>query len=68
MRADIDYGFTEAATTMGRIGVKVWVYKGDVLPEAEVVSEMLTTETSMETTQGTPRNVTKQPKVTESEG
>lgn len=43
MRADIDYGFTEAHTTMGRIGVKVWVYKGDILPEAEVVSEMLTT-------------------------
>jgi len=43
MRADMDYGFTEAATTMGRIGVKVWIYKGDVLPEAEVVSEMLTT-------------------------
>jgi small subunit ribosomal protein S3 len=43
MRADIDYGFTEAATTMGRIGVKVWIYKGDVLPEAEVVSEMIST-------------------------
>ena len=35
IRADIDYGFTEAATVMGRIGVKVWVYKGDVLPEKE---------------------------------
>lgn len=43
LRADIDYGFTEAHTTMGRIGVKVWVYKGDVLPEAEITSEMLTT-------------------------
>jgi small subunit ribosomal protein S3 len=67
MRADIDYGFTEAATTMGRIGVKVWVYKGDVLPEAEVVSEMLTTETGMGKTQGTAGNVVKQSKVTESE-
>ncbi|MCX5760696.1 MAG: 30S ribosomal protein S3, partial [Gemmatimonadetes bacterium] len=28
LRADIDYGFTEAATTYGRIGVKVWIYKG----------------------------------------
>ena len=36
LRADIDYGFIEAHTTMGRIGVKVWIYKGDVLPEAEV--------------------------------
>jgi small subunit ribosomal protein S3 len=35
IRADIDYGFTEAHTTMGRLGVKVWIYKGDVLPEAK---------------------------------
>ncbi len=34
LRADIDYGFAEAATTYGRIGVKVWVYKGEVLTEA----------------------------------
>jgi len=33
LRADIDYGFYEARTTFGRIGVKVWIYKGDVLPE-----------------------------------
>jgi small subunit ribosomal protein S3 len=33
LRADIDYGFTEAVTTMGRIGIKVWIYKGQVLPE-----------------------------------
>jgi small subunit ribosomal protein S3 len=33
LRADIDYGFTEAKTTMGRIGVKVWIYKGDILPQ-----------------------------------
>lgn len=43
LRADIDYGFTEAHTAMGRIGVKVWVYKGDILPEVEFTSEMLTT-------------------------
>jgi len=30
LRADIDYGFYEARTTFGRIGVKVWIYKGDV--------------------------------------
>ena len=35
LRADIDYGFAEARTTYGRIGVKVWVYKGEVLPEAK---------------------------------
>ena len=33
LRADIDYGFTEACTTLGRIGVKVWIYKGQILPE-----------------------------------
>ena len=35
LRADIDYGFTEARTTLGRIGIKVWIYRGDVLPEVE---------------------------------
>ena len=35
LRADIDYGFAEAATTYGRIGVKVWVYKGEVLKGAK---------------------------------
>jgi len=39
LRADIDYGFTEAHTTLGRIGVKVWIYKGDILPEPKVVEE-----------------------------
>ena len=33
LRADVDYGFTEAATTYGRIGVKVWIYKGEVLTQ-----------------------------------
>lgn len=33
LRADVDYGFAEARTTYGRIGVKVWIYKGQVLPE-----------------------------------
>ena len=34
LRADIDYGLAEAATDFGRIGVKVWIYKGDILPES----------------------------------
>ena len=34
LRADIDYGFAEAATTYGRIGVKAWIYKGEVLQDA----------------------------------
>ena len=36
LRADIDYGFAEADTTYGKIGVKVWIYKGEVLPEKPV--------------------------------
>ena len=35
LRANIDYGLVHAHTTYGRIGVKVWVYKGDVMPEAK---------------------------------
>ncbi|MBE7041863.1 MAG: 30S ribosomal protein S3, partial [Ruminococcaceae bacterium] len=35
LRADIDYGFAEANTTYGKIGVKVWIYKGEVLPESK---------------------------------
>ena len=35
LRANIDYGFAEAKTTYGRIGVKVWIYKGQVLPKAK---------------------------------
>ena len=35
LRANIDYGFAEAKTTYGRLGVKVWIYKGQVLPKAK---------------------------------
>jgi small subunit ribosomal protein S3 len=35
LRADIDYGFAEADTTYGKLGVKVWIYKGEVLPQAK---------------------------------
>jgi small subunit ribosomal protein S3 len=37
LRADIDYGFAEANTTFGKIGVKVWIYKGEILPTKKVV-------------------------------
>ena len=49
LRADIDYGFAEAHTIMGRIGVKVWIYKGDIMPE--VKEKSATAETS-EVSQG----------------
>ena len=39
LRADIDYGFHEADTTYGKIGVKVWIYKGEVLPTKKVKAE-----------------------------
>lgn len=39
LRADIDYGFTEAHTTYGTIGVKVWIFKGEILNTASVVDE-----------------------------
>ena len=39
LRADIDYGIAESLTTYGRIGVKVWIYKGDVLPDVEEKTE-----------------------------
>ena len=40
LRADIDYGLAEAATEFGRIGVKVWIYKGDILPETPLEPEI----------------------------
>jgi small subunit ribosomal protein S3 len=45
IRADIDYGFAEAATTYGRIGIKVWIYKGEVLSQT-----LRTTPRTMDTT------------------
>ena len=40
LRADIDYGFAEADTTYGKLGVKVWIYKGEVLPTAKKENEL----------------------------
>jgi len=44
IRANIDYGLVEAHTVMGRIGVKVWIYKGDIIPEMK--EKNVTAETS----------------------
>jgi small subunit ribosomal protein S3 len=41
LRANIDYGFDEARTTYGRIGVKVWIYSGEILPSAEQREQQL---------------------------
>lgn len=44
IRADLDYGFVEALTTFGRIGVKVWIYKGEVLPEKTEATDVYISE------------------------
>ena len=44
IRADLDYGFSEALTTFGRIGVKVWIYKGDILPQKNEVTDVYISE------------------------
>ena len=51
LRADIDYGFAEAATTYGRIGVKVWIYKGEVISQT-----LRTTPRTMDTSRPDRRN------------
>jgi small subunit ribosomal protein S3 len=52
IRADVDYGFTEAHTLMGRIGIKVWLYRGDILPEQE--EEVFEAPISVEAVEDTP--------------
>ena len=47
LRANIDYGFYEAKTTFGRIGVKVWIYKGDITNK-ELAREQANTKPSRE--------------------
>ena len=47
LRADIDYGFREARTTFGRIGVKVWIYKGDILPYKLSSEDKISREAAM---------------------
>jgi len=47
LRADVDYGFREARTTAGRIGVKVWLYKGDILPYSTTADDKISREAAM---------------------
>ncbi len=47
LRADIDYGFREARTSTGRIGVKVWIYKGDILPYKTSAEDKISAEADM---------------------
>jgi small subunit ribosomal protein S3 len=47
LRSDIDYGFREARTTFGRIGVKTWIYKGDILPYKTSTEDKISREAAM---------------------
>ena len=47
LRADIDYGLAEARTTFGRIGVKVWIYKGEILPYKAAAADKIAREAAM---------------------
>ena len=47
LRADIDYGFREARTASGRVGVKVWIYRGDILPYKPVADDKIVREAAM---------------------
>ncbi|MSZ54712.1 MAG: 30S ribosomal protein S3, partial [Actinobacteria bacterium] len=47
LRADIDYGFREARTSSGRVGVKVWLYKGDILPYKSTSQDKISREAAM---------------------
>jgi small subunit ribosomal protein S3 len=47
LRADVDYGLAEARTTFGRIGVKVWIYKGEILPYKSAAEDKIAKEAAM---------------------
>jgi len=60
LRADIDYGFREARTSSGRVGVKVWIYRGDILPYKPMSDDKIVREAAMavgETSGGPGRRV-----------
>jgi small subunit ribosomal protein S3 len=73
LRADIDYGFREARTSSGRVGVKVWIYRGDILPYKPMSDDKIVREAAMavgETSGGPGRRVVSssgRPKVGEPE-
>jgi small subunit ribosomal protein S3 len=61
LRADIDFGFREARTSSGRVGVKVWIYKGDIVPYKAVSEDKIAREAAMAVGEtsgaGAPRRV-----------
>jgi small subunit ribosomal protein S3 len=62
LRADIDYGFREARTSTGRVGVKVWIYKGDILPYHLTNDEKIVREAAMAAGDAMPVGSSSSPK------
>lgn len=62
LRADIDYGFREARTTTGGIGVKVWIYKGDILPYKISTEDKINREAAMAVGETSGQGAPSQPK------
>ncbi len=60
LRADIDYGFREAKTTYGRIGVKVWLYKGDIVPYKAALTDRVARDATVAA--GEPAGTTERPR------
>lgn len=67
LSADIDYGFTEAITATGKLGVKVWIYKGSIIPEPQHVAEVGVFEPAEESAKEQPIDVAaKESKISQS--
>ena len=62
LRADIDYGFTEAKTTYGRIGVKVWIYKGEILSKGIVPAAVANAKAAAQPRMGDNRDRRRPPR------
>ena len=67
IKADIDYGFSEANTTYGIIGVKVWIYKGEMLTKSDIISVPQDADLSVEDHEKTVKKVRSRKKRSESE-
>ena len=66
IKADIDYGFSEANTTYGIIGVKVWIYKGEMLTKSDIISVPQDADLSGEDQEKTVKKVRSRKKRSES--
>jgi small subunit ribosomal protein S3 len=67
LRADIDYGFYEARTTFGRIGVKVWIYRGDVIGSRSERAAAAASNVRVPKTGGAPKRATRAPRTERTE-